>query len=202
MLHKSDIFGDFINLFSAGYYGEQYGGFENMSYTLDDHTFKLKLGYLKHEDTKETRNITLATYGYYDQNYDTYIELTGGKYYNQDSGFDVQVQRYFGETLIWFFYQNADDQYIGLGFKLPLTPRYVANTPYGQIKGQNLFSHQIRTTVRSNTGINFVKPGGLINPVTEFDIENRFLNRNRLTESYLKNHILRLRDVYFTYVKP
>lgn len=100
MLHKSDIFGDFINLFSAGYYGEQYGGFENMSYTLDDHTFKLKLGYLKHEDTKETRNITLATYGYYDQNYDTYIELTGGKYYNQDSGFDVQVQRYFGETLI------------------------------------------------------------------------------------------------------
>lgn len=78
MLHKSDIFGDFINLFSAGYYGEQYGGFENMSYTLDDHTFKLKLGYLKHEDTKETRNITLATYGYYDQNYDTYIELTGG----------------------------------------------------------------------------------------------------------------------------
>lgn len=124
------------------------------------------------------------------------------KYYNQDSGFDVQVQRYFGETLIRFFYQNADDQYIGLGFKLPLTPRYVANTPYGQIKGQNLFSHQTRTTVRSDTGINFAKPGGLINPVTEFDIENRFLNRNRLTESYLKNHILRLRDVYFTYVKP
>ncbi len=201
MLHKSDIFGNFINLLSVGYYDEQYGGFENMSYTLDDHTFRLKLGYLEHKDTKESKNIALATYSYYHDNYDAYIELTGGKYYNQDSGFDLQVKRYFGETLIRFFYQNADDQYLGIGFELPLTPRYVANSPYGQIKGQNQFSHQLRTVVRADDGQNFVKPGGLINPITEFEIENRFLNRNRLTESYLKNHILRLRDVYFTYIR-
>ena len=201
MLHKSDIFGNFINLLSVGYYDQQYGGFENMIYTLDDHTFKLKLGYLEHKDTKESRNIALATYGYYEQNYDAYIELTAGKYYNQDSGFDLQIKRYFGDTLIRMFYQNADDQYVGLGFKVPLTPRYVANTPYGQIKGQNLFSHQLRTVVRADDGQNFTKPGGLINPITEFDIENRFLNRNRLTESYIKKHILRLRDVYFTYIR-
>ncbi len=201
MLHKSDIFGHFINLLSVGYYDEQYGGFENISYTHKDHTFKLKLGYLEHEDTKETRNIALASYGYYHQNYDAYIEITGGKYYNQDTGFDLQVKRYFGETLIRFFYQNADNQYIGLGVELPLTPRHVANTAYGQIKGQNLFSHQIRTVVRADDGQNFVLPGGVINPVTEFEIENRFLNKDRLSESYIKKHILRLRDVYFTYIQ-
>jgi hypothetical protein len=201
MLHKSDIFGDFVNLLSVGYYDEQYGGFENMLYTLDDHTFKLKLGYFEHEDTKETRDIALATYSYYHQNYDAYIELTAGKYYNQDTGFDLQLKRYFGETLVKLFYQNADEQYVGLGVELPLTPRYVANTPYGQIKGQNLFSHQLRTVVRSGDGQNFVKPGGLITPTTEFEIESRFLNRNRLTEAYVKKHILRLRDVYFSYVQ-
>lgn len=200
MLHKSDIFGNFINLLSVGYYDDQYGGFENISYTLDDHTFRLKLGYLEHKDTKERRDIALATYAYYHQNYDASIEFTAGKYYNQDSGFDLQLKRYFGETLVRFFYQNADHQYLGVGIELPLTPRYVANTPYGQIKGQNLFSHQLRSTVRSDDGQNFLRPGGLKNPTTEFEIENRFLNRDRLSASYLKKHILRLRDVYFTYI--
>ena len=200
MLHYSSIFGSFINVLSPGIYDDEIGGFNNISYTLDNHTFRLKLGYLKDKDTKETHNITLGTYGYYSPNYDAYIELTGGKYYNQDNGFDLQVKRYFGETLIKLFYQNTTDEYVGIGVELPLTPRRAANTPYVQFKGQNDFLYQLRSVVRSDDGQNFVKPGGARNPNTEFEIEDKFLNRNRLTESYVKNHILRLRDVYFTYI--
>jgi len=202
MLHKSDIFGNLINVFSLGFYDNQLGGFDNISYALDNHTFRLKLGYLDDIDADEIRKIALATYGYYSPNYDAYIELTSGKYYNQDNGFDLQVKRYFGETLIRFFYQNGTDEYVGIGFELPLTPRRVANSPYVQFKGTNNFSYQLRSVVRSNDGQNFVKPGGAKNPKTEFEIEDRFLNRNRLTEAYIKNHILRLRDIYFTYVQP
>ena len=176
-----------------------------MLYSLGDHTFKLKLGYLKDDDIDEgiedTKDIALATYSYYNSYYDSLTEFTVGKYYNQDTGFDFQIKRYFGETLVRFFYQKADDQYIGIGVEIPLTPRYVPNTKYGQIKGQKLFSHQLRTVVRSDDSQNFVKPGGLINPKLEFDIESRFLNRNRFTESYIKKHILRLRNAYLTYVK-
>ena len=200
MLHYSNIYENLINMLSLGIYDDQLGGFNNISYALENHTFKFKLGYLKDKDTDEARNIALATYGYYDYNYDAYVELTAGKYYNEDSGFDLQLKRYFGDTLIRFFYQNTTSEYIGIGFELPLTPRRVANTPYVQIKGKNNFSHQLRSAIRSDDGQNFVKPGGAKNPKTEFELEDRFLNRNRLTESYIKKHLLRLRDAYFTYI--
>ena len=200
LLHYSTVFGNFINVLSLGLYEEQSGGFDNISYRYDNHTFRLKLGYLKDQDTDETRNITLATYGYHISHYDALVELTGGTYYNQDEGFDLQVKRYFGETLIKLFYQNTTNEYIGIGFELPLTPRRVADNAYIQFKGTNDFSYQLRSVVRSASGVNSLRPGGARNPNIGFEIEDRFLNRNRLTESYVKKHILRLRDVYFTYI--
>ncbi|NPA59888.1 MAG: YjbH domain-containing protein [Epsilonproteobacteria bacterium] len=200
LLHYSSIFGNFINILSLGLYEDQTGGFDNISYTYNNHTFRLKLGYLKDQDTDDTKNITLATYRYYDPHYDAIVELTGGTYYNQDNGFDLQLKRYFGETLIRLFYQNTTAEYIGIGFELPLTPRRVADNRYIQFKGSNDFSYQIRSVVRSDDSVNALKPGGARNPDTGFEIEDRFLNRNRLTESYIRKHILRLRDVYFTYI--
>ncbi len=39
-------------------------------------------------------------------------------------------------------------------------------------------------------GRNTLEPGGVIRPGREFDIERRFLNKNRLSNNYVKKHIL------------
>ena len=49
-------------------------------------------------------------------------------------------------------------------------------------------------------GANTLEPSGVIRAGREFDIERRFLNRNRLSLDYVKKHIFRLRDTYFEYV--
>ena len=198
MISKSDIYGNVINILSGGFYDNHVGGFENILFNFKNHTARLKLGYLKHKDIDSIKNIAIATYRYYEPNYDTYFELSGGKFYNQDNGFNIELKRFFKDTLLKFFYQKTTTQYIGVGVEIPLTPRKVPNGLI-QIKGQNDFYHQVRSVIRSPDGENNINIYDSIDPKLRFNIENRFLNRDRLYPSYIKNHILRLKESYFLY---
>ncbi len=198
LLHKSDIFGNVINVLSLGMYDDQIGGFESIAYAKGDHVAKLKLGYLKDRFVDRKREIALASYSYYYPRYDVHLQLRTGKYYNQDSGFDIELKRFFDDISINFFYQKTADQYVGVGLEIPITPRKVPNGLI-QLKGDS-FYHQFRSTIRSPSGENIIKPGGAVDPKLSFEIEERFLNRKRLNISYLKNHLLRLREVYYKYV--
>jgi len=203
MIHKSDVFGDFINIASVGTYKDYLGGFDSLVYCSDNHTFSFKLGYLQddEDENKDTKKIYLGTYSYYDNTFDTSVELTAGQFYNQDSGFEFKLKRFFGDTALTLFYQNSNTQFVGMGIEVPLTPRRVANSRYGQIKGKRDFYYQLRSSIHDKSGINVVNPLDVKAPTREFDIENRFLNRNRFSEAYIKKHLLRLRDTYFEYVE-
>ncbi len=198
LLHRSDVIGNFINIASVGMYRDYVAGFNETAYIYDNHTFSLDMGYL--EDDEDSKNLYLGSYSYYYDSYDTVFSITAGRYYNEDEGFDIKVKRYFGDTAINFFYQNTEAQFVGIGVEVPLTPRRVANSRYGQIKGKRDFEYHVRTTIEDDTGINAVNPKDAKEAEREFRIRNRFLNRDRLNEDYLKKHILRLRNVYFDYV--
>jgi hypothetical protein len=199
LLHRSDIFNGFINIASVGSYRDYIGGFDELTYSYDDHIFSMDVGYLEDDDNK--KDIYLGSYSYYYDSYDSLFSIRGGKYYNQDEGFDVSIKRFFGDTAINFFYQNTDTQYIGLGVEVPLTPRRVANSKYGQFKGKRDFEYHFRTSVKDKSGINVINPKDAKIAIREFDVKSRFLNRYRLSEDYIKKHILRFRDVYFRYLE-
>ncbi len=199
-LNRSDTFGGLVNIVSLGMYRDYLGGFDNIAYNMDNHTFGLKIGFLQ-DDTQsvQDREIYLGSYTYYDDDYDAFVTLGGGKYYNQDTGFDLKFKRFFGDTAVTLFYQHTSNEYVGLGIEIPLTPRKVSDG-YLQFKGKNDFAYSIRSSIRDKSGENRIKVSGAVNPPLVYNPQSRFLNRNRLSQSYLRAHLLRLRDVYFRYV--
>ncbi len=211
MIHRSDVYGNFINLASAGYFGKYWAGFENLDYLYENHTIGMKLAYLRsrektvptgfiaYEPYIDERYIYLANYSYYHDTWDTLLEITAGKFYNDDRGFEIKAKRFFGDTAVGFFYQHANEQYVGISLEAPLTLRKV-NDSYFQVKGKSNYRYSLRTTVNDDDGRNTLEPGGLIRPSREFDIEQSFLNRNRLSTDYIKKHILRLRNASLRYV--
>ncbi len=209
MIHRSDVFGDFVNLASTGLFRDYWVGFENLTYANGNHTLGVKYAYFRKregehipyvaEDYYEERYIYLANYSYYHDGLDALLELSAGKYFNDDSGYEVKMKRFFGDTSVGFFYQNADEQYIGISIEVPLTPRRVKDS-YFQVKGKSNYTYNLRTTVNDDDGRNTLAPGGLLKASREFDIEPNFLNRNRLNTGYLRAHAMRLRDAYMQYV--
>ncbi len=209
LLHRSDVFGDFVNIVSAGMYRDYWAGFENLTYSSGNHSFGAKVGFLESQDLQfvpgvyeavyDKRELYVGNYSYYHDGLDSVLELTAGKFFYEDTGFQIKVKRYFGDTAIGFFYQNADQKYVGISIEAPLTPRKV-NDSYFQIKGKNNYRYSLRTTVSDDDGRNTLEPDGLVQISREFDIESNFLNRNRLSSDYLKKHVLRMRDAYLRYV--
>ncbi len=204
MLHKSNIFGNFINTISIGSYKRDYlGAINQSSYSFDNNQIKLKIGSFKNSkiDNEERKNILLASYQYYINPFDSLIEIRGGKYFYQDSGYDVKFKKYFGDRAIYLFYQNTtSNQYAGIGIEIPLTFRKYNRAKYLQIKGTNNFNYYLRTTINRDDNTNKIVPSGAEIPKGKFEIGSYFLNRDRLQESYIKSHILRFRDVYNQYI--
>ena len=205
LLNRSDAYGDFVNVASAGIYGDFWAVMDSLTYTHENHTFSLKLDYLEERDPPEWRDEKtirtnyLGIYSYYVPQLDTNFRLSAGEYYYGDHGFEVRMKKFFGDTAISFFYQNSDQNYIGINVALPLTPRRVGDYMV-QLKGKNDFNYGLRTTVQDDDGRNTLETDYLVRIYNEFDTERTFLNRNRFSTDYIKKHILRLRDAYITYV--
>ena len=205
MLHKTDIFGNFMNTLSVGSFQKDYLGFINQSvYGFGDSQLKLKIASFKNNeiDEEERRKIILATYNYYVDNIDSLVEITTGQYFYKDKGFDVKFKKYFDDVAVCFFYQNADsNQYAGMGVEIPLTFRKYKKSKYWDIRGVRNFSYCMRTTIRRDDGSNRLVPYGAKKVYSNVEINSYYLNRDRFKESYFKKHILRLRYVYFRYIK-
>lgn len=210
MIHRSDVFGNFINVASAGLFRDYWVAFENLTYAQGNHTLGVKYAYFRkdeviipgniaYEPFTEERYIYVANYTYYHDRWDTLLEVTAGKFFNDDRGFELKAKRYFGDTAVGFFYQNADEDYIGISIEVPLTPRKMEDS-YFQVKGKADYQYYLRTTVNDPDNANYLAPGGLLKASREFDIEPNFLNKNRLNSDYVKKHVLRLRDAYVKYV--
>ena len=43
-----------------------------------------------------------------------------------------------------------------------------------------------------------INTGGAVTPVVRSDIENDFLNRDRLNQAYVERHLYRIKDAYET----
>jgi hypothetical protein len=121
----------------------------------------------------------------------------------------VELKRYFGDTLFSVYYKDVETaqskhvQAGGIRFSFPLTPRRDMKATIAQVKGMDNWSYAQETVIAARgKERNWLDvPPLAINPVPAYNISDVFYNRDRLSEAYIKLHLLRLRDAYLRYVR-
>ncbi len=190
MLHYTFKYKNFLNTTHLGIYKNNYLGFLNEnSLILKNSILTLKLGIFKNRKTKDTKEITLASYSYYIKKLDANIKIQGGKYFSQDKGFDITFKKFFKENSVYFKYQySKKNKYIGIGFEIPLNFNF--NSKKIQIKGTKDFNHYIRSSIHRDDGSNKIVPNRLNDIDIKFNNENYYLNRGRDFKSFYQKNIL------------
>jgi hypothetical protein len=169
------------------------------------HRLRVKLGYSEDTNRHTDDQVYLASYRYYFNPLNAYLEGTGGKFWNQDKGFTLELKRFFGDTAFSVFYKNswtADRQHIQVGgvqFAFPLTPRQDMKPYIVQVRGNEDWSYAQETEIVSPGHLNLVGRSVGVNPQFPYNLERVFYNRDRLTEAYIRKNLLRLRDANIRY---
>jgi hypothetical protein len=169
------------------------------------HRVRVKLGYSEDTSRHTDDQVFLASYRYYFNPLNTYLEATGGKFWDQDKGFTLELKRFFGDTAFSVFYKNsqtADRQHIQVGgvqIAFPLTPRRDMKPYIVQVRGNEDWSYAQETEIVSPGSLNLVGRSIGINPQFPYNLERVFYNRDRFMEAYIRKNLLRLRDANIRY---
>ena len=180
-----------------------YGTLNEAMWTPGDGTHRVRLIQLYGENASGTERTEayLAGYRYYFSPLDTYLEGTAGKFFQEDKGAVVELKRFFGDTAITVYYKNAETadrkshKVGGIRLEVPLTPRRDMKPRLVQIRGTENFSYSQETEIAGEGSLNDIGATIGIRPDPAFNLGQVFYNRDRLTENYIKRHLLRLRDV-------
>jgi len=178
-----------------------------------DHRFRVAQAYGKDSDSKRVSTVYLGSYRYYFSPLDLSVEATGGRFWAQDQGGRLELKRYFGDTAISFYYSNTKGsdqkkwQSAGVQFSFPLTPRRdMKHLGPVQVRGSEEWSYAQETTLKNrNTAdtrgaLNYHAPYPLaVNPLPTTALYRAYYNRDRLSESYIRKHLDRLRDAWGNY---
>jgi hypothetical protein len=145
-----------------------------------------------------TRGVALAGYTWFDPTRDYSVSLTGGRFYAEDSGFRLELNRYFGDTIVGLLFKAAtrDDMAGGIQISLPLTPRQDAMPGVLQVKGSRRWGHATTTTLNTDDGRNSLRPLLLYEPMFDLDLRRDFYDSGRLGEAYLRDELPRMHEAY------
>jgi len=209
MAHQTFHWENILNTTSLGQYKTDYLGVMNQTdFTTTDgeHAVRLNVGYFADErdDYDSTKDYYLGSYRYNYAPMDIYIELLYGKFWNQDIGGQFQVKRFFGETSVAFNYKNTSyngygEEFAGIELSFPMTTRKLYKANYIQFKGKKDFTYTLKSTINKDDGTNTINHSYAVVPQADFKITTEYLNRDRLSSLYIKNHTDRMREAYLTY---
>jgi hypothetical protein len=149
----------------------------------------------------QERDVIVAKYRYYNAHLQASAELQIGQYWQQDKGVVVKLERMFGDVTLNLTYKDSKvdneeaNQFIGLGFSIPLTPRKDFNNRYFQVRGKPKWQYSVNTLVGKNH--NALTPGSGDSTPLFYNLDSAFYNNNRLSEEYIYGNSSRLKDAYF-----
>ncbi|WP_019026763.1 YjbH domain-containing protein [Colwellia piezophila] len=147
------------------------------------------------------RNVVIAKYLYYNAHLNASAEVQVGQYWQQDKGFVVKLERMFGDVTLNLTYKDTKvdneeaNQFIGLGFSIPLTPRKDYNNKYFQVRGKPKWRYSVNTLVGKSH--NKLTPGSGDTSQRFYNLDSAFYNNNRLSSEYIYNNSKRLREAYY-----
>ncbi len=172
------------------------------------HRFKLIQAWARDNEAGLTRTVWLASYRLYIASLDLFMEGTGGRFWNQDTGGLLELKRFFGDSAVSLYYKNTvtatDDkrwQAAGIQFSFPLTPRRDMRAAPVQIRGADEWGYAQETVLAINgQKTNDTISGGLgVRPIPEGALYHSYLNRDRLSDDYIQAHLDRIREAWQTY---
>lgn len=175
-----------------------------------NHRLMLKQAYVSGRDSQNQNiknQVYLGSYRYFFDPLDLYLTGTGGKFFDNDKGFTFELKRFFGDTAFSVYYKNSRTsagehvQVGGVQVAFPLTPRRDMKPYLVQVKGNDEWSYAQEVKIVAPGSTNNVATSIGVNPQPSYNLEHIFYNRDRLSEMYIRKHLLRLRDAYLTYLK-
>ncbi len=201
---------DLLISLSGGMISNQIYGMVNEAYWYSkegDHRLGFQQGFGAYRDSNYNHATYLGSYRYNYTPLDTSLMITGGSFWNYDTGLRADLTRFWGDTSLSLYYKlsrtSRDENYQvgGIQIAFPLTPRQGMKPYPVQVKGTDEWKYHIQTVTKSPSGANsvFVSIGDA--PPVDSSTTS-YYDRDRLTPEYVKSHLLRLRDAYIRYVKP
>lgn len=134
------------------------------------------------------RTVALGGYTWFSPARRLAVSLTAGKFYTGEGGYRVEVNRWFGDTMIGAFFRAAsmDDQAGGFQISLPLTPRRDEQPKGLQIKGRSRWGYSLATTLNAYDQRNPLRPLLLYEPALDLDLRRDFFDGGRLAPVQLE----------------
>ena len=148
----------------------------------------------------QEREVVVGMYRYYSADYDASIELRVGQFWQQDKGVVVQMERMFGDVTVNLTYKNTkvtdqeENQFIGLGFSIPLTPRKDHINRFVQVRGKPKWNYSVNTLIGKKA--NTLTPGTADSAQLFYNLDNSYANYDRLGEAYIYKNANRLKDAF------
>lgn len=153
------------------------------------------------EAEPQERDVVIGKYLYYNARFNASAELQVGQYWQQDKGFVVKLERMFGDVTLNLTYKDTKvdneeaNQFIGLGFSIPLTPRKDYNNKYFQVRGKPKWRYSVNTLVGKDH--NRLTPGSGDTSQRFYNLDSAFYNNNRLSSEYIHGNSNRLKEAYY-----
>ena len=161
------------------------------------HSLRARVGAFEPRGDGARKDVWLGTYRYYHAGLDASASATYGKYWYQDGGWTLELQRLFDDTAITLFYKNNTDHAAGVRISLPLTPRREPAPPrLVQIRGPDRVRAGLQTSLWRDDGSNQLTPAIAVIPAQRHDLERSFRNHDRLSRAYVMRHLPRMRAAY------
>ncbi|WP_139285235.1 YjbH domain-containing protein [Terriglobus roseus] len=156
-------------------------------------------------DSGTNRNVFLGSYRYFLARYDLGFEGVAGRFWGQDTGFKVSMQRFFGDASASLYFkdsklQNGPERWLQAGIQLefPLTPRRDMKARPIQIRGNQDWLYAQETGIASSSiqNSNYIQPGLAVVPEPAQALDLYFYDRERLNADYIRSHTERIKDAW------
>ncbi len=162
------------------------------------HKLKAEIGYFEYKDyNTDKRDYSLLSYRYLWAEKDVSFHVTGGQFWNEDSGYKLETKFWFGDANLALIYSDTDVQKVGIGFSIPLSPRKDMTAGNWQVKGAQSWSHSVNTIISQD--VNLINTASATTPASSIDLDKTFLNQDRMSSSYVYAHLARLKEAFETY---
>jgi hypothetical protein len=207
--------GVMVNLGAGMVVHDRYGMLNEAIWSPGDgqHRFRVVQGWNKDSNTHQTSDTYLGAYRYYYSPLDLSLEGVAGKFYSEDKGFSLELKRFWRDTAVSLYFKDTKGvdekswKAVGLQFSFPLTPgRDMKPVAKLQLRGPDEWSYAQESTLKNNNennprgSLNYLAPYPLaINPQPTQALSRSFYNRDRLSESYILQHLERLREAWLKY---
>jgi len=154
-----------------------------------------------------TRKVLLGSYHLFLARQDLAFEATGGRFWGQDTGYLVDMKRFFGDVSVSLYYDSsvthADSkrwQHAGIQFEIPLTPRRDMAARPIQIRGTEDWVYGQETVINNSGALNNVITPGTANvPEATQSLSRYFYDRDRLNEEYILSHTERIKEGWWRF---